>query len=185
MSRNRHSNGRRNGIGRDTDKLAKKRSGKCAAKPLLDFSKASPQVEIAQPKPVVLTKDAWAILRDRCREMNDDEFTIVSSNRRIIEFNLVDRDGKPQRYRIRAELLKRTSAQSGKKLYALFLLFEKDGVDVVDTAQFWFEPFKLWLKFWAGKGLNPRELREAPTNSVGKAISIDEQIGGYKKRFSS
>lgn len=140
------------------------------------------QVGVAQPKPVVLTGDAWSSLQKRCREMDDDEFHVIRTRKSYIEFSLTDRDGKPQQYCIRVRLLKRIKRATGKKLFALFLVFEKDGYDVVDTAQYWFEPFKPWLKYWAGKGICPKHLKQI-TGVALKAMNIGKQIGGYK-RFS-
>ena len=113
-------------------------------------------VELDSPRSVVVTREAWGLLKTRCHEMNDDEFHVVHVYKYYIAFSLTDRDGKPQQYQIRARLLKRTKRTTGKKLFALFLIFEKDGHTVVDTAQNWFDPFKPWLKFWAGKGIRPK-----------------------------
>lgn len=126
--------------------------------PILDLRKIG-QTGMASPKPVVLTKDAWRLVMNHCREMDDDEFRILQVGKNYIKFSLADRDGKSQLYRIRAEPLRRTKRATGKKLLALFLVFEKDGCSVVDTAQYWFEPFKPWLKYWAGKGIHPKHLK--------------------------
>ena len=157
------------------------RNGKGRKQPALDLRQID-QVGMAQPKPVVLTKDAWRLLLNRCREMNDDEFQVIKTHKYCIEFSLTDYDNKPRQYRIRAQPLKRVRRATGKKLLALFLVFEKDGTDVVDTAQYWFEPFKPWLKYWAGKGVHPKNLKQTPVN-VSKAVDISKQIEGYK-RFS-
>lgn len=155
------------------------KNGQGLKRPVLDLREIG-QAGMAQPKPVVLTKDAWRLLQSHCNEMNDHEFRVTRVYKHCVEFSLTDRDGKPQQYRIQAQLLKRTKRATGKKLLALFLIFEKDGCDVVDTAQFWFEPFKLWLKYWAGKGLHPKQMKQTPVG-VSKAIDISKQIGGYKK----
>lgn len=158
-----------------------KKNGKGRKNPVLDLRKTG-QVGMAQPKPIVLTDDAWRLLQDRCRELNDDEFHILRTYKHYIEFSLTDHDGKPQRYRIRAVSLKRTKTMTGKRLLAVFLIFDRDGLDIVDTAQFWFEPFKVWLKYWAGQGPHPKEVQGGAVN-VQQAVKVDEQIRGFQ-RFS-
>lgn len=157
----------------------KNRNGKGRKQPVLDLRKIG-QTGMAQPKPVVLTKDAWQTFRTRCREIDDDQFRIIQTHKYCIEFFLTDYESKPQLYRIRAQPLKRVRRATGKKLLALFLVFEKDGSDVIDTAQYWFEPFKPWLKYWAGKGVHPKHLKQTPVN-VSKAVGTSKQMEGYER----
>lgn len=156
-----------------------KKNGRGRKQPILDLRNTG-QVSIAQPKPVVLTEKAWRLLGTRCRELNDDEFRVIRIYKRGIEFSLTDHDGKSQQYCIRAEPLKRVKRTTGKSLVALFLIFEQDGHSVIDTAQYWFEPFKPWLKYWSGKGVHPKHLKQELT-SVSSDVSISKQIQRYKK----
>ena len=151
--------------------IAASRNGKAKNKqPMLDLRNIG-TVGMSPPKPIVVTKESWAVIKTRCSELNDDEFHVDRVYKRCVEFTLKDHDGKPQEYQIRAEPLKRTERASGKKLLALFLTFEKEGTLVVDTSPFWFEPFKLWLKYWAGNGLNPKEAKRG-LDTVSRAVNI-------------
>jgi len=114
------------------------------------------RAEVVEPKPIILTKGVWESLKKNCRQINDDQFTVRHVSNEAISFELLNKEGKPDIYRILAKKLKHTSKLVGKKLYATFLTFiDDDGQAVVVSDKDWFDSFKPWIKYWAGKGVKP------------------------------